>query len=150
MDQATRQKLIEELLRQAPEKSNRQVASSLGVSHHTVAASRKDLQATGQIAQLDKTVGKDGKARKQPAKAAPKPTKAVQTGLLDLAVPKPASPAEEPPAHLSTLTDSPRLVSRGGTTYEQQVASIGRITPATGAETRSGANPSELKAVSSG
>jgi hypothetical protein len=38
----------------------------LGVSDMTVASVRKELEATSQIMKLEKTVGKDGKARKKP------------------------------------------------------------------------------------
>ena len=47
----------------APEKSDRQLAKAIGVSHHTVKAQRDELEGTGQIAQLDRTVGADGKER---------------------------------------------------------------------------------------
>lgn len=43
--------------------ADRQIARGLGVSHHTVNAQRQGLERTGQIAQLEKTVGADGKAR---------------------------------------------------------------------------------------
>jgi hypothetical protein len=49
-----------------PTKSNRAIAATAGVSHVTVKAVRSELESTGQIDQLEKTIGKDGKAR--PAK----------------------------------------------------------------------------------
>lgn len=61
-----KRELIAKLLKATPEKSNRQIAEPLKASHHTVEAVRAKLEATGQIAQLSKTTGKDGKAR--PAK----------------------------------------------------------------------------------
>jgi hypothetical protein len=57
--------LIAELLKASPEKSNRQIAEAVKVDHKTVAAVRAEKVATGEIPQLTKTVGKDGKARKQ-------------------------------------------------------------------------------------
>ena len=39
----------------------------LGVSHPTVAAVREDMETTGKIFQLPKTVGKDGKALTAPS-----------------------------------------------------------------------------------
>ena len=60
--------VIAKLLKATPEKSNRAVAGMVKASHHTVEAVRTEMESTGQIAQLEKTVGKDGKARKQPAK----------------------------------------------------------------------------------
>lgn len=56
--------LIAKLLRVMPDQSNRQIARIIGVSHVTVGAVRADVESTGQIDQLDKTIGKDGKARK--------------------------------------------------------------------------------------
>lgn len=55
--------VIAEQLKETPEKSNRQIAETLQVSHVTVAAVREQAEATGQIVQLDKTTGKDGKSR---------------------------------------------------------------------------------------
>jgi N6-adenosine-specific RNA methylase IME4 len=63
LDQAARRKLIEEELRESPERSNRQIAASLGVSHPTVADVREQMESTGKIYQLEKTVGADGKER---------------------------------------------------------------------------------------
>lgn len=63
LTQEQKQALIAEQLRETPEQSNRQVASGLGVDHKTVATARVSLVKTGEIPQLDKTVGKDGKAR---------------------------------------------------------------------------------------
>jgi hypothetical protein len=39
------------------------VAAAVGVSDHTVAAAREDLESTAQIAPLGKTTGRDGKKR---------------------------------------------------------------------------------------
>jgi hypothetical protein len=55
--------LIAKLLKAKPEQSNRAIAEQVKVSHHTVAAVRTEQESTGQIAQLDKTTGKDGRAR---------------------------------------------------------------------------------------
>ena len=38
----------------------------MGVSDKTVGAQRENLESTGQIGQLDKTIGADGKARRKP------------------------------------------------------------------------------------
>ena len=58
--------LIAALLKEIPERSNRQIAKDVKVDHKTVSAERSKLEATGEIPQLDKTMGADGKAR--PAK----------------------------------------------------------------------------------
>lgn len=47
----------------SPEKSDRQLAKAIGVNHETVGAQRKELESTGGIRQLDRTVGADGKER---------------------------------------------------------------------------------------
>jgi ParB-like chromosome segregation protein Spo0J len=60
----------EELLKANPEKSDRQIAEMAKVSKNTAAAVRQKMEATGQIDQLKKRVGADGKSRKQPAKHA--------------------------------------------------------------------------------
>jgi ParB-like nuclease family protein len=68
--------LIAKLLKARPEKSNRQIGKQIGASHHTVKEVRTEMEGTGQIAQLQKTVGADGKARTQPAKKAKPEAKA--------------------------------------------------------------------------
>ena len=57
-------------IKAAPEKSNRALAEIVGWSDKTVAAVRREQETTAEIPQLEKTVGKDGRARKQPAKKA--------------------------------------------------------------------------------
>jgi hypothetical protein len=64
--------LIGKLLKATPEKSNRQIAKQVKADDKTVASIRRDLEATAEIPQLEKTTGADGKARKQPAKRAAK------------------------------------------------------------------------------
>jgi hypothetical protein len=79
--------LIGLLLKANPEKSDRQIAKTVKASHHTVEAVRTKLESTGQIAQLNKTVGADGKARKRPAaKAKPQNDRLARlaTEVLDL------------------------------------------------------------------
>src|ERR1700730_17165384 len=69
--------LIGLLLKTNPEKSDRHIAKTMKASHHTVEAVRAKLESTGQIAQLNKTVGADGKARKRPAKKQTQPKKST-------------------------------------------------------------------------
>lgn len=63
LTQEQKRQIIAQQVMVAPEKSNREHAKATGVSHHTVASVRDNLEATGQIAQLEKTVGADGKER---------------------------------------------------------------------------------------
>lgn len=58
-----RRGLIAEQLKDAPETSNRQIATALGVNHETVGSVRERLEATGEIRQLERTIGADGKSR---------------------------------------------------------------------------------------
>jgi ParB-like chromosome segregation protein Spo0J len=67
LDTEGKRKAIANLLKLHPEKSNRQIGAEVGASHVTVGAVRAEMESTGQIDQLPKTVGKDGKQRKQPA-----------------------------------------------------------------------------------
>ena len=61
--------LIAAELKEDPEQSNRTIAETVGVSHHTVADVREDLESTGQIAQLEEITGKDKKKRARLAHA---------------------------------------------------------------------------------
>jgi hypothetical protein len=70
---AQKRELIEKLLKLNPEKSNRQIAETAKASHVTVGAVRTEIEATGQIDQLTKTTGKDGKARARKKKVAANP-----------------------------------------------------------------------------
>jgi hypothetical protein len=63
-----RRDLIAKLLKEQPEKSNRQIAKTAKVDDKTVGAVRREMESTAEIPQLEKTVGADGKVRKQPAK----------------------------------------------------------------------------------
>ena len=59
-----RRALIADELRDQPERSNRQVASALGVDDKTVGSVREALIATAEIPQLERTIGGDGKWRR--------------------------------------------------------------------------------------
>jgi hypothetical protein len=60
--------LIAKLVKAQPEKSNRAIAKQARVDDKTVGAVRRQLESTAEIPQLEKTVGADGRARKQPTK----------------------------------------------------------------------------------
>lgn len=68
-----KRELIGKLLKATPEKSNRQIGELTKADHKTVGTVRTEMESTGEIPQLEKTVGKDGKARQQPAKKQPDP-----------------------------------------------------------------------------
>lgn len=61
LTQEQKRSLIRQQLQATPKKSDRQIAKDLGVSHHTVSTQRENLESAGQIAQLDITIGADGK-----------------------------------------------------------------------------------------
>ncbi|HEX9321969.1 MAG TPA: ParB N-terminal domain-containing protein [Xanthobacteraceae bacterium] len=56
--------VIAALIKAAPEKSNREIGKTAKAHHATVGAVRDELGSTGQIDQLEKTKGADGKSRK--------------------------------------------------------------------------------------
>jgi ParB-like chromosome segregation protein Spo0J len=58
-----RRQLIEDQLRETPERSDNQIADALGVDDKTVAKRRQHLEATSEIPKLERTVGADGKSR---------------------------------------------------------------------------------------
>jgi ParB-like nuclease domain len=56
--------LIAKLLKVQPEKSNRAIADTIKIADHkTVGSVRAEKEATGEIPQLEKITGKDGKSR---------------------------------------------------------------------------------------
>ena len=73
-----KRELIAKLLKATPEKSDRQISETVKADHKTVASVRAEKISTGEIPQLTKTVGKDGKTRKQPAKKTAAPSKAEE------------------------------------------------------------------------
>ncbi|WP_320188884.1 ParB/RepB/Spo0J family partition protein (plasmid) [Agrobacterium rosae] len=61
-----KRKVVEEQLKDTPESSNRAIGAKLGVDHKTVAKTRNRLEVTGEIPQLERTTGADGKERRKP------------------------------------------------------------------------------------
>jgi ParB-like nuclease domain len=55
------------ILRMFPDWSDRRIAATAGLSHHTVGDLRRDL-STGQIAQINRRLGRDGRTRSIPAR----------------------------------------------------------------------------------
>ena len=55
--------LVADQLEETPERSNRVIAKGLGVHHATVAAVRAELESSGTLIQMKKTVGEDGRIR---------------------------------------------------------------------------------------
>jgi hypothetical protein len=63
-----RRDLLKKLLKLTPEQSDRSLGRMTKLDGKTVALERRKMQATAEIPQLERTIGKDGKARKRPAK----------------------------------------------------------------------------------
>jgi DNA modification methylase len=61
LTQEQRRELIADQIEETPERSNRWIAKQLGAHHATVGAVRGEMQSVGQIIQLDRRVGNDGK-----------------------------------------------------------------------------------------
>jgi ParB-like chromosome segregation protein Spo0J len=70
-----RRDLIAKVIAAQPDKSDREIAKQVKASHPTVAKVRRQAEATGKALPVEKRVGADGKARKQPVRKA-RPTKA--------------------------------------------------------------------------
>jgi hypothetical protein len=70
--------LIAKLLKAKPETSDRIIAKQAKADHKTVGKTRSKLESTGEIPQLKKTIGADGKSRSKP-KTAPKPVSPAKT-----------------------------------------------------------------------
>jgi DNA modification methylase len=63
MTSEQKRQMVADQLQETPERSNRWVGKQLGVHHATVAAVRAGMQSTGQVIQLSKTLGADGRYR---------------------------------------------------------------------------------------
>jgi hypothetical protein len=61
-----RRDVIAKLIEAQPEKSDRQIAKQAKADHKTVGTVRRARESTGEISPVEKRVGADGKARKQP------------------------------------------------------------------------------------
>jgi hypothetical protein len=67
-----KRELIAKVLKAKPDQSNRQIAKQVKADHKTVGKKREQLESTGEIPQLKKTTGADGKERKTKPKTKPK------------------------------------------------------------------------------
>ena len=111
LDAAQKRKIVADLLKDDPNKSDRSIAAVVKVDGKTVAAVRKGLEATAEIPQLTKTTGKDGKTRprkpvrekRQRKPSAEKPACALE--------PRPAPDADAAvgAAKTETTAEYPRL-----------------------------------------
>jgi ParB-like chromosome segregation protein Spo0J len=86
MTREQKQKIVEMFLKNDPVQSDRTIAKKTGADHKTVGTVRSKLEATGEIPQLEKRAGADGKIRKaepeRPAKSV-KNRRAIFNAILD-------------------------------------------------------------------
>lgn len=73
---AQKREIIEAQIKETPSISSRAIAARFGVHHSTVSSARARLEGTGEISQLDKTEGRDGKMRPKPIRTMFLPDKA--------------------------------------------------------------------------
>lgn len=126
LNQQQKRELVAKLLVATPDVSNRQIAEAAKVSHHTVADVREDMQATGQIAQLDRTTGADGKDR--PAK---RPSVVVDTPKQQARALELLDGGAEPAKPMATVADLSQAARRqAAAEREEEVkANAGQFTP---------------------
>jgi ParB-like chromosome segregation protein Spo0J len=74
-----RQTVIDDQLRDTPERSDRQIGAALGVHHQTVEARRQELEGRGEIRHVETRT--DTRGRQQPAHK-PRTAKPTAAGLL--------------------------------------------------------------------
>lgn len=94
-----KRELLANLIKAAPEKSDRQHAAAVGVSHHTASAVRGDLESGGQIAHQPERIGADGVA--QPAKVTHRTTESETVEYTSPGSPAPhldSAPGVEQPS----------------------------------------------------
>lgn len=98
MTREQKQKIVVMFLKNDPVQSDRTIAKKTGADHKTVGVVRSKLESTGEIPQLEKRAGADGKIRKaepvKPAKAEKKSTGEIpQLNKKSAQEVSPASPA---------------------------------------------------------
>jgi hypothetical protein len=69
-----KRKVIADLIKATPVKSNRAIGEMVKADKNKVKAVRSELEASGEVAPVEKTVGKDGRARKQPTRKTGQPS----------------------------------------------------------------------------
>jgi hypothetical protein len=119
-----RSELIKKVLGLDPARSDRAIATDLKVDKNVVSRARRQLEATGAAAPVEKRTGKDGKARKQPARPDNGQDVELVNGTLisPTALPPQGRAALElitPPAQTVTNGSAPELNDGGG--YPQPV-----------------------------
>jgi len=108
LTQEQRREVVALKLRRNPERSNRQIANEVGVSDHTVATVRQQLESGAHIAHLERSTGKDGKSypAQKPAPTAEDDLWAAETNVVAPIIERLAqeqTPASKPGGALDSL-----------------------------------------------
>lgn len=126
LNQQQKRELVAKLLVATPDVSNRQIAEAAKVSPTTVGDVRRELEATVQIGQLDRTTGADGKDR--PAK---RPSVVVDTPKQQARALELLDGGAEPAKPMATVADLSQTARRqAAAEREEEVkANAGQFTP---------------------
>ena len=111
---AGKQTAIQKALHAAPEKSDRQLAKAIGVSHPTVATARKELEQKGDLVKFTTSTGADGKEypRQVERKASEPELPISQPRIISIQVSAPSQVnrvAEKASAVLEAAQENPAL-----------------------------------------
>jgi hypothetical protein len=79
---AQRRDLLVKIVAAQRGKSDRAIARETGVDHKQISRARQKAESTGAVAPVEKRIGADGKARKQPAKKNARPSRAAKTATV--------------------------------------------------------------------
>jgi hypothetical protein len=113
---AEKRAVITELLKDMPERSDRETARLVGVDNKTVGSVRAHLEALGQLIHLDETVGRDGRVRTTSPRRAKPPTEdrppTVKVETERLARLQTARTARDSGDLFSWSMDGPQKISR--------------------------------------
>jgi ParB-like chromosome segregation protein Spo0J len=91
-------RVIDGELKEDPGQSNRKLAAKVGAHKNTVQSERERLEAGGEIAQLEKRTGRDGKARRKPRSGKKKADPPATKDKLGNPIPEPLRDAFNDPA----------------------------------------------------
>ena len=121
MNRADIRKAIGIGLQLFPDRGNRVIAEQIGCSHMTVADERNRLASTGQIGQLKKTVGADGKAR---------PAKRKRKALIAILSPQrpdipPVAPASDSSEDSGPVHDTTKTTGVSYSVPDQKMKAVG-------------------------
>jgi hypothetical protein len=109
LSSAQKRDVIAELLKDAPERSNREVARITGVDDKTVGTVRRHLEIIGELLRQDETVGRDGRIRTSTPRRTPNTTvKVERTNLARLEGARTAQDSGD----LFRWSDGPQKIAR--------------------------------------